>query len=86
MVKLYFLCIGMYIIRARPVSLSLSLSLSRYSVTDFEDHFWIACLSYFLDPNMCGFQYICRVLSDPPLIPNSSGPLAELIDYIISPE
>ena len=27
-----------------------------------EDHFWIACLSYFLDPNMCGLQYICMVL------------------------
>ena len=24
----------------------------------FEDHFWIACLSYFLDPNMCDFQFI----------------------------
>ena len=28
----------------------------------FEDHFWIACLIYFLDPNMCGFQFIWRVL------------------------
>ena len=31
-------------------------------LTNFEDHFWIACVSYFLDPNMCGFQNICRVL------------------------
>ena len=23
--------------------------------------FWIACLSYFLDPNICGFQHICMV-------------------------
>ena len=39
----------------------------------------------FLDPNMCGFQYICRVLWSP-LIPNSSGQLAELIVCIIPPE
>ena len=32
------------------------------SLTNSEDHFWIACVSYFLDPNMCGFQNICRVL------------------------
>ena len=24
--------------------------------------FWIACLGYFLDSNMSGFQFICRVL------------------------
>ena len=35
---------------------------TRYSLTHFEDHFWIACLSYFLDPNMYGFQFIWRVL------------------------
>ena len=38
---------------------------TRYSLTNFEDRFWIACLSYFLDPNMCGFQYICGVLWSP---------------------
>ena len=37
----------------------------------------------FLDPNMCGFQHI---YGDPPLIPNSSGQLAELIVYFIPPE
>ena len=36
--------------------------ITRYSLTNFEDHFWIACLSYFLDPNMCGFLYIWRVI------------------------
>ena len=40
------------------------------SLTENEEHdihlhivkniFWIVCLGYFLDPNMCGFQYICR--------------------------
>ena len=34
----------------------------QYSLTNFEDYFWIACLSYFLDPNKCGFKHICRVL------------------------
>ena len=38
---------------------------TRYSLTNFEDHFLIECLSYFLDPNMCGFQYIWRVLWSP---------------------
>ena len=32
---------------------------------NFEGHFWIECLGYFLDPNMCGFQYIWRVLWSP---------------------
>ena len=36
----------------------------------FEDHFWIACLSYFLDPYMCGFQYICKVLWSQILVVN----------------
>ena len=49
-----------------------------YSLTNFEDHIWIVRLSYFLDPNMYGFQCICRVLW-PPLILNSSGQLTELI-------
>ena len=41
--------------------------------------FWIPFLDccYFLDPNMCGFQYIGRV-------PDPSGQLAELIAYINS--
>ena len=44
------------------------------------------CMSQlFLDPNMCGFQYIVGS-PDPPLTPNSSGQLAELIVYIIPPE
>ena len=51
----------------------------------FEDHFWIAYLSYFLHPNMCGFQNICRVLRFPTLL-ECSGQLAELIVYIILPE
>ena len=38
---------------------------TRYSLTNFEDHFWIASLSYFLDPNMCGFQYIWKVIWSP---------------------
>ena len=36
----------------------------------FEDHFWIAYLDYFLDPNMCGFQSICRVLRSQTLVVN----------------
>ena len=43
---------------------------TRYSLTHFEDHFWIACLSYFLDPNMCGFQFIWRVLWSQILVVN----------------
>ena len=39
----------------------------------------------FLYTNMCGSQYIVGS-SDPPLIPNSSGQLAELIVYIVPPE
>ena len=45
------------------------------SLTENEEHdipsqilktiFWIARLSYFLNPNMCGFQYIWRVLWSP---------------------
>ena len=54
---------------------------TQYYLTQFEDHFWIACLSYFLDPNMCGFDHVWG-----PVIPNSSGQLAELIVYIIQPE
>ena len=30
-----------------------------YSLTNFEERFWIARLHYFLDPNMCSFWYIC---------------------------
>ena len=29
-----------------------------------------ACLSYFLDPNMCDFQFICRVLWSQNLVVN----------------
>ena len=35
--------------------------------------FWIASfafLSYFLDPNMCGFQHICMVLLSQTLVVN----------------
>ena len=53
---------------------------TRYSLAHFEDHFWIACLSYFLDPNMCGFQIHLKG----PMIPDPSGQLAELIVYITS--
>ena len=37
---------------------------------NFEDHFWIACLSYFFDPNMCGFPYIWRFLWSQTLVVN----------------
>ena len=47
--------------------------------SNFEYHFWIACPSYFLNPNMCGFQYLKG-----PEIPDPSGQLAELIVYITS--
>ena len=50
------------------------------SLTENEEHdihlhivkniFWIVCLGYFLDPNMCGFQYICRVLWSQILVVN----------------
>ena len=48
-----------------------SNSLTRYSLTHFEDHFWIA------DPNMCGSQYIWRILWSQILV-------AELFVYITS--
>ena len=40
---------------------SLTENEEHGSLTNFEDHFWIARLIYFLDPNMCGFLYIWRV-------------------------
>ena len=43
---------------------------TRYSLTHFEDHFWITCLGYFLDPYMCGFQYICRDMWSQILVAN----------------
>ena len=48
------------------------------SLTYFEDHFGLhaSVISYFLDPNICGFLHIS-------VIPNSGGQLAELIVYII---
>ena len=50
-----------------------------YSLIHFEDHFWIAYLSYFLDPNTCGFlTFVGSVIPDP------SGQSAELIVYITS--
>ena len=65
------------------------------SLTENEEHgissqilktiFGLHASVIFLDPNICGFQYICRVIW-PPLIPNSSGQLAELIVCIIPPE
>ena len=57
----------------------------RMKDTIFPHTFWrpfrITCLGYFLDPNICGFQYICCVLS---WIRDPSGQLAELIAYITS--
>ena len=47
---------------------------TRYSLTNFEDHFWIACLSYFLDPNMWFTGHLKGQM-----IPDPSGQLAELI-------
>ena len=54
--------------------------ISSNSLTENEEHdipsqflktiFCIACLSYFLDPNMCGFQSICRVLRFQTLVVN----------------
>ena len=41
-----------------------SNSLSENEDHSFDDHFWIAYLS-FLYPNMCGFQYIWRVIWSP---------------------
>ena len=41
---------------------SLTENEERYSLTNFEGQFWIECLGHFLDTNMCGFQYIWRVL------------------------
>ena len=32
--------------------------------------FWIAWLGYFLDPNMCGFQFICSILWSQILVVN----------------
>ena len=44
----------------------------------FEDHFWIACLSYSRP------QYVWFLTNlQGSMIPNSSGQLAELIVYII---
>ena len=43
---------------------------ARYFLTNFEEHFWIARLSYFLDPNMCGFWHICMVLWSQNLVVN----------------
>ena len=50
------------------------------SLTENEEHdipsqilktiFWIARLSYFLDPNMCDFQFIWRVLWSQILVVN----------------
>ena len=62
-----------------------SNSLTENEEQDIPSHilktiFWIACLSYSLDQNMCGFQFIWRVLWSH--IP--SGQLAELIVYITS--
>ena len=55
---------------------------TRYSLAHFEDHFWIACLSNFLDPNM---QYVWFPIHlKGPMIPDPSGQLAELIVYITS--
>ena len=51
----------------------------------FGDHFWISCLSYFWTP-ICVISSTFVKSSDPPLIPKSSGQLAELIVYIIPPE
>ena len=66
-----------------------SNSLTENEEHDIPSHFLKTIFglhaSVILDPNMCGFQYIWRVFWSP-LIPNSSGQLAELIVYIIPPE
>ena len=43
---------------------------TRYSLTIFEDNFCIAMPQLFLDPNMCGFQSICRVMRSQTLAVN----------------
>ena len=48
--------------------------------------FGLHASSYFLDPNMCVVSSTFVGSSDPLLIPNSSGQLAEVIVYIIPPE
>ena len=53
------------------------------SLTENKEHdIWVAWLSYFLDPNMCVWFLDHLYI---PLIPNSSGQLAELIVYVIPP-
>ena len=51
------------------------------SLTNFEDHFWIACLKLFLRPQYVWFPE--HLLG--PVIPDPCGQLAELIVYIIPP-
>ena len=57
----------------------------QYFLINFEDYFWIACLSYFYTP-ICVVSSTFVGSSDPKPLPNSSGQLAEIILYIIPPE
>ena len=69
------------IILSTMTSNSLTENEEHDSPTHFEDHFWIACLSHFLNPKC--------VISNTLVgswFPNSSGQLAGLIVYIIPPE
>ena len=50
-----------------------------YSLTNFEDHFWLHASVILLDPNMCGFLHVCVLVWSQTL----SGQLTELIVYII---
>ena len=59
------MCLKMSSGKCRPFCLGLNV-LTRYSVTHFEDHFWIACLSYFLDP-ICVVSRTFTGSSDPKL-------------------
>ena len=51
-----------------------------YSLTHFEDNFWIACIGYFFTPKYVRFP----VHLYGTVIPDHSGQLAELIVYITS--
>ena len=53
--------------------------ITQYSLINFEDYFGMHASIIFLDPNMCGFWYICMLSSSP----NCSGQLAELVVNII---
>ena len=43
---------------------------TRYSLTNFEDHFALHGSIIFLDPNMYGFWYMCKLLWSQTLVAN----------------